>query len=169
MSTLAIARRTRKKRSTNYFEGMERSGEEGHPITVAVARRVQLSTKRRRLVRLQTRILGRLEGASRKAFLELEDLRNSMNVELEEAHFNVGYEHGLADARARQLRGDAGETALARDIRERAMQAHASPRSAALGLIECLWAVVAAADDRVGSARQPVGRAKRRSRRGLDR
>jgi hypothetical protein len=161
MTTVAKTRRGRKEQCRNHFERMEGAFEEGHPIDLAVARRVRLSAKRRRLVRLQARILGRLETASRKVFLQLEDLRNSMGAEVEEAYFNVGYEHGLADARARQRRGVERETKLAREIRERIVRAHVPPRRAALGLIECLWAVLGAADDRVGSGRDPARKATR--------
>lgn len=146
---------------------MEHPTEEGHPIDSAVARRVRHVAQRKQLLRLQDRVLARL-GDDRKPFLELEELRGCVSAEREEAYFNLGYEHGLADERARDRRGTEKALAVAIEIRERIVQAQLPPQQAALGLLECLWAVVADADERLRAreAKADVTRARaRRSRR----
>jgi hypothetical protein len=146
---------------------MEHPTEEGHPIDNAVARRVRHVAQRKQLLHLQDRVLARL-GEERKPFLEFEELRGCVSAEREEAYFNLGYEHGLADERARDRRGTEKTLALATEIRERVVQAQLPPQQAALGLLECLWAVVADADERLRAreAKADVTRARaRRSRR----
>ena len=76
--------------------------------------------------------------------LELEALRSDISNDREEAFFNVGYEHGLADGLARARRGS---IRLSKEVqqfvtetRERMVQLKA-PEQATLGLIECLWAL----------------------------
>lgn len=146
---------------------MEHATEEGHPIDNAVARRVRHVAQRKQLLRLQDRVLARL-GDDRKPFLDLEELRGCVSAEREEAYFHLGYEHGLADERARGRRGTEKALALATELRERIVQAHLPPQQSALGLLECLWAIVAGADDRLAArdAKADVTRARaRRSRR----
>ena len=48
--------------------------------------------------------MGRIQG-DKQPVLELEALRNAISADRDEAFFNVGYEHGLADALARARRG----------------------------------------------------------------
>jgi hypothetical protein len=146
---------------------MEHPTEEGHPIDNAVAQRVRHVAARKQLLRLQDRILARLED-DRKPFLDLEELRGCVSAEREEAYFNLGYEHGLADERARGRRGQEKTLALATEIRERVVQAPLPPRQAVLGLLECLWALVVGADDKLAprDAKADVSRARApRSRR----
>jgi len=146
---------------------MEHPTEEGHPIDSAVARRVRHVAQRKQLLRLQDRVLARL-GDDRKPFLDLEELRGCVSAEREEAYFNLGYEHGLADERARDRRGTEKALAAATEIRERIVQAQLAPQQAALSLLECLWAVLADADHRLMAreAKADVTRARaRRSRR----
>lgn len=146
---------------------MEHPTEEGHPIDNAVAQRVRHVAARKQLLRLQDRILARL-GDDRKPFLDLEELRGCVSAEREEAYFNLGYEQGLAAERARDRRGQEKEKALATEIRERVVQAQLPPRQAVLGLLECLWALVAGADDKLAprDAKADVSRARApRSRR----
>jgi hypothetical protein len=132
---------------------MEHPIEEGHPIDNAVARRVRHVAQRKQLLRLQDRVLARL-GEERKPFLELEELRGCVSAEREEAYFNLGYEHGLADERARDRRGAESALAVATELRERIIQAQLSPREAALGLLECLWAIVTGGDEKLVSRRR---------------
>ncbi len=53
-----------------------------------------------------------------------------------------------------------GELALATELRERVIQAQLTPREAALGLLECLWAIVAGADEKLVVRRTDVTRAR---------
>ena len=53
-------------------------------------------------------VMGRIQGDKQPVIeivLETEALRNAISADREEAFFNVGYEHGLADSLARARRG----------------------------------------------------------------
>ncbi len=113
-------------------------------------RRLEHQAVRKHLIRLQNQILDRL-GDDKQPFFDLEDLRNCMGSEREQAYFDLGYEHGIADELARSRRGAKKPLALAEEVRERLVQADLPPRQAALGLIECLWVVVAGSDDKIAS------------------
>ena len=98
---------------------------------------------RKKLARLEREVRGRIEG-DKQPVLELEALRNAISTDREEAFFNVGYEHGLADSLARAHRGSirlSNEVQqFVTETRERMVQLEA-PWQAALGLLECLWAL----------------------------
>lgn len=142
----------------------------GHPIDAAVDRIVQHKAARRMIISFQEQVLAALgkNENGRKALLALEELRNEMADEREQAYFNLGYENGAAGERARDRRGSEKELALATEFRDRIVQARLPPRQAALGLLECLWAVVAGGDEKLAKreANGDVTRARaRRSRR----
>lgn len=130
----------------NHFQRMEHEAEEGHPIDLVVEKRVQHRAARKRLIDLQNKILQRL-GDDKKPFFALEELRMHVSAEREEAYFDVGYEHGLADALATERRGRARLSAeagqLATEFRERIVQSQVPTRDALLALLECVWAVAA--------------------------
>lgn len=130
----------------NHFQRMEHDAEEGHPIDLVVEKRVQHRAARKRLIDLQNKILERL-GDNKKPFFALEELRMHVSAEREEAYFDVGYEHGLADALATERRGRARLSAkagqLATEFRERIVQSQVPTRDALLALLECVWAVAA--------------------------
>jgi hypothetical protein len=118
-------------------------GDENHPVDLVVARRVRDRLARKKLARLEREVRGRSEG-DKQPVLELEALRNAISTDREEAFFNVGYEHGLADSLAHARRGSirlSNEVQqFVTETRERMVQLEA-PWQAALGLLECLWAL----------------------------
>ena len=137
--------RSRSGRETpNYYRQMlHLRGDEEHPVDLVVARRVRDRLARKKLARLAREVMGRIEG-DKQPVLELEALRNAISTDREEAFFNIGYEHGLADSLARARRGS---IRLSKEVqqfitetRERMVQLEA-PWQAALGLLECLWAL----------------------------
>jgi hypothetical protein len=139
----------------NYFQRMERPGKDDHPIYLAVHRRMPQETAReRRLARLEGRVRAQL-GEETEAFLALETLRADISSEREEAYFNVGYEHGLAEGVARARRAAHAKRArqLAREVRERIAQAQLPQGQAVLVLVECLYAALLS-----GSAEHPASR-----------
>ena len=139
--------RSKKAEGThNYYHQMLHTrGDEDHPIDLVVARRLRDGLARKKLARLEREVMGRTN-ADKESVLELEALRNAITVDRDEAFFNVGYEHGLADALARARRGSISLSKevkqFATETRERMVQLEA-PWQAALGLLECLWALAA--------------------------
>lgn len=79
-------------------------GDENHPIDLEVARRVRDRLALKKLARLEREVMGRIQG-DKQPVIEIEALRNAISADREEAFFNVGYEHGLADSLARARRG----------------------------------------------------------------
>jgi len=120
-------------------------GDEDHPIDLVVERRLdRLAPKK--LARREREVMGSID---KMLVLELEALHSEISADRDEAFFNVGYEHGLADALARAHRGS---IPLSKEVqqfvtetRERMVQLEA-PWQAALGLLECLWALAAKHD-----------------------
>ena len=128
---------------TNYYRQMLHvRGDEDHPIDLMVERRLRDGLAREKLARLQREVMGRI--GDTEPVLELEALRAEISADRDEAFFNVGYEHGLADALARARRGSihlSNEVKqFVAETRERMVQLEA-PSQAALGLLECLWAL----------------------------
>ena len=137
--------RPRSRRETpNYYRQMlHLRGDENHPVDLVVARRVRDRLAPKKLARLEREVRGRIQG-DKQPILELEALRNAISTDREEAFFNVGYEHGLADSLACARRGSIRLSKevqqLVTETRERMVQLEA-PWQAALGLLECLWAL----------------------------
>ena len=135
--------RSRRKTPNYYRQMLHLRGDENHPVDLVVARRVRDRLARKKLARLESEVRGRIEG-DKQPVLELEALRNAISTDREEAFFNVGYEHGLADSLARARRGSirlSNEVQqFVTETRERMVQLEA-PWQAALGLLECLWAL----------------------------
>ena len=137
--------RPRSRRETpNYYRQMlHPRGDENHPIDLEVARRVRDRLALKKLARLERKVMGRIQG-DKQPVIEIEALRNAISADREEAFFNVGYEHGLADSLARARRGSillSNEVQqFVTETRERMVQLEA-PWQAALGLLECLWAL----------------------------
>jgi len=134
----------RSRRATpNYYRQMLHvRGDEVHPVDLVVARRLRDRLARKKLARLEREIGRKLE--DREPVLELEALRNEIIADRDESFFNVGYEHGLADALARARGGSNHLSSEVRqfvtETREWMIQLEA-PWQAALGLLECLWAL----------------------------
>ncbi len=125
----------------NYYRQMLHvRGDEDHPIDLVVAHRLDMLAVKK-LARVERDVMGSID---RIRVLELEALRAEISADRDEAFFNVGYEHGLADALARARRGSirlSNEVQqFATETRERMVQLEA-PWQAALGLLECLWAL----------------------------
>jgi hypothetical protein len=133
---------------TSYFHRMERQGDDAHPIDLAVRRRVPQTAAQKRLVQLQARVR-ELLGNDADTFGELEMLLIDIRMEREQAYFDLGYEHGLAAGAVRQRRAarDSEARQLARDVRERVVQAQLPLGRAALGLLECLREVLLSEED----------------------
>ncbi|MFP2958477.1 hypothetical protein [Corallococcus exercitus] len=126
----------------SYYCQMKRPGEDGHPVDIAVQQRLPQDAEHKRLLELQEQVRAQL-GKNTKAFLELETLRTDISLDREEAYFNLGYEHGLAEAQARARRetlvySEAAE-ALAMDVREKLVQAQLPFEDALMVFLECLW------------------------------
>ena len=135
--------------SRSYFREFVRGDEPEHPVDVAVDRRLP----QRRLVRsIRTsvdRLLAAL-GDRRGLWLDLESLLNDRADDREATYFDVGYEHGLATARAEaQGRGVLGKGAihLAAELRKAVLQANLPTRERLLALVEVAWVVVQAMED----------------------
>ena len=131
----------RRETPNNYYRQMLHvRGDEDHPIDLVVERRLdRLAPKK--LARREREVMGSID---KTLVLELEALRSDISNDREEAFFNVGYEHGLADGLARARRGS---IRLSKEVqqfvtetRERMVQLEA-PEQATLGLLECLWAL----------------------------
>jgi len=150
--------RNKKRALPDHFGAIHRSAEEEHPVDAAVEQRLQHQAVRKQLIRLQNQILERLD--DKQPFFDLEDLRNSMSGEREQAYFDLGYEHGIADQRARARRGIEKPMALAEEIRERLVHTRVPPRQAALGLLECLWVVILGAGDEFARKEGPAQKRK---------
>src|SRR5262249_27644505 len=124
----------------NYYRQMLHvRGDEDHPIDLMVAPRLdELAPKK--LARMQHEVMGQI--GNTEPALELEALRAEISADRDEAFFNVGYEHGLADGLARARRGSIPLSSevrqFAAETRERIVQLE-SPSQASLGLLECLW------------------------------
>jgi len=127
---------------TNYYRQMLHvRGDEDHPVDLMVAPRLDdLAPKK--LARMQHEVMGQI--GNTPPVLELEALRAEISADRDEAFFNVGYEHGIADGIARARRGS---IRLSKEVqqfvaetRERMVQLEA-PGQAMLGLLECLWAL----------------------------
>ena len=137
-------RRSRAGGTPNYYRQMlHPRGDENHPIDLEVARRVRHRLALTKLARLEREVMGRIQG-DKQPVIDIEALRNAISADREEAFFNVGYEHGLADALARARRGSirlSNEVQqFVTETRERMVQLEA-PWQVALGLLECLWAL----------------------------
>jgi len=129
------------RETPNYYRQMLHvRGDEDHPIDLVVERRLdRLAPKK--LARREREVMGSID---KTLVLELEALRSDISNDREEAFFNVGYEHGLADGLAHARRGS---IRLSKEVqqfvtetRERMVQLEA-PWQAMLGLLECLWAL----------------------------
>ena len=129
------------RETPNYYRQMLHvRGDEDHPIDLVVERRLDRFAPKK-LARREREVMGSID---RTLVLELEALRSDISNDREEAFFNVGYEHGLADGLARARRGSirlSNEVQqFVTETRERMVQLEA-PWQAALGLLECLWAL----------------------------
>ena len=134
--------RSRRAPPNYYRQMLHVRGDEDHPVDLVVARRLRDRLAHKRLGRLEREIGRKLKDA--QPVLELEALRNAIIADRDESFFNVGYEHGLADALGRARRGSIRLSNEVRqfmtETRERMVQLGA-PWQAALGLLECLWAL----------------------------
>jgi len=128
----------------HYRQMLHLRGDEDHPVDLVVARRLRDRVARKKLARLEREIARRLE--DKQPVLELEALRNEIIADRDESFFDVGYEHGLADALAR-ARG--GSLRLSSEVRQFVACTAAGDRSK---LQAWTWPWLGGGDRRVGRA-----------------
>ena len=138
---------------------------EGHPVDVAVDRRLPLKRLRRRIRAAERRLADAL-GGRRNLWLGLEELLNEYRARREEAYFDLGWEQGAADGHAEAFRTLAGgpapdpdargARAFADRIRELAVQADLPAPLTVAALLETAWAFA------LGLADNPATRSQRR-------
>lgn len=71
------------------------STDDGHPVDLVVQRWLPRVPEHRRILLLQDELLGTLAPDTRPGFLELEELRNTLAAEREEAYFDLGVGYGI--------------------------------------------------------------------------
>lgn len=154
MNTDAPAVVSNRRPRTRYYDAIEAT-EDGHPVDVAVQR--WLPYERGRVVSLQDRVLAALAPEARRAFLELEEVRNEIAAEREEAFYDLGVAVGLEHERRRPRKLLARGPRLAARVDRWLRRAELEPREAALVLAVVLarWA-----------SSLPAGERKSRRRRG---
>jgi hypothetical protein len=86
---------------TRHYDAIP-STDDGHPVDLAVQRWLPQEFEQRRTLCLQDRILAALAPDAQRAFLELEELRNAVASEREEACFDLGVGYGIERERRRQ-------------------------------------------------------------------
>lgn len=90
---------------------------------------------------MQKAVLDVLGAEGCRSLLALEELQNDISADREERYFDLGYERGVADGRARERRGGRplpkAAVRLVDDVRERILRTRPR-RHALLGLLECL-------------------------------
>lgn len=75
-----------------------------HPVDLEVQRWLQHARQQRRMLNVQEQLLARLAPDARSLFIELEELRNAVAADREEAYFDVGVAAGIESARRQQRR-----------------------------------------------------------------
>jgi hypothetical protein len=119
---------------------------EAHPVDTIVARLPGHARLRRQIHRLSERLIEQL-GAQSQRWIELESLINRVHTEREEAHYNLGYAHGLVAGRisARQQlvpgrrRGGNG---IMKALRTAVLNAGMPTPAMVAALLEIAWALV---------------------------
>ena len=133
----------------SYFREFVRGDEPEHPVDVAVDRRIP----QRHLVRSIRTSVDRLLvalGERRGLWLDLESLLNDRADDREATYFDVGYEHGLAAARAEAKGRGAltkGGRHMAAELRKTVVHAKLPTRERLLALLDVAWAVAQAMED----------------------
>jgi hypothetical protein len=144
MSKVSRGRRSAK---TSPFRAIEeRHPRPETPLDDAIERKVDHRAIGRRIRRLE-RAVARALGEQRGLLWQLDELRVARERGLNEAFFEVGYGHGLADGRACALRralpqASAGARRVADEVRALIVSAGLSPRNAAAVLLETAWALL---------------------------
>jgi hypothetical protein len=116
------------------------------PLDDAIEQRVDHRAIGRRIRRLE-RAVTRALGEQRGLLWQLDELRTARERGLNEAFFEVGYGHGLADGRTYALRralpqASDGARRVADEARALVVSAGLSPRNAAAVLLETAWALL---------------------------
>lgn len=78
--------------------------DEGHPVDLVVQRWMQHEEAQRRILNLQEQMLAVLDPGLQREFLKLEELRNEVAAEREEAYFDLGVGHGIERERQQRRR-----------------------------------------------------------------
>ena len=100
------------RRRVGPYHQVEHDPGDMHPVELAVLVRAPLEELNRRIREADSQLLEAL-GDRRTLWLQLEELLTERCVLREEAHFDVGYEHGFAAGRADALRSLMGGTSPA--------------------------------------------------------
>ena len=98
------------RRRVGPYHRVEHDPGDVHPVELAVLSRVPLEELNRRIHEADSQLLVAL-GDRRTLWLQLEERLTERCVQREEAHFDVGYEHGFAAGRADALRSLANAAA----------------------------------------------------------
>ena len=101
--------RAGQRRPGGFYRRVEHDPGDVHPVELAVTASAPLEELNRRIRAADGRLLDAL-GDQRTLWLQLEELHTQRCVLREEAHFDVGYEHGFAAGRADALRSLVGGT-----------------------------------------------------------
>ncbi|MBX3221915.1 MAG: hypothetical protein KF795_15470 [Labilithrix sp.] len=140
------------------------ANDEGHPVDIIVRRWAPHAPEHRRILSLQDQLLAVLAPETLRAFLELEELRNEIAAEREEAYFDLGTRYGI-DRERRRLRGLAPDAArlaarLARAIERTGLIPDEAPFGLAAVVAEwCVSVLELRADERKSRRRRgaPAG------------
>lgn len=89
-------------RSRVHFYDAIPTNDEGHLVDAVVQRWMPHASEHHRILRLQEQLLGALTPATQRVFFELEELRNEVAAEREEAYFDLGVGYGIERERRRQ-------------------------------------------------------------------
>lgn len=142
--------RTRHQQSP--YVRVEHVQNEQHPVDVAIARLLPQRSLRRRILCNTDRLLAAL-GEQRTLWLEIEELIAEYSSKREEAYFNLGYQHGIAAARAVALRATSktgvgnAQRAFADRIRELTIQAGLPLPLTMAPLLEAAWTIALGLSD----------------------
>lgn len=93
-----------KRRPRVRFYDVIPANDDGHPVDLAVQRWLPHVAEHRSIVTLQDELLAALAPSGQRLFLELEELRNTLAAEREEAYFDAGVGHGIERERRRCFR-----------------------------------------------------------------
>lgn len=135
------------------YHAVEHEPPDGHPVDSAIDHRFPLKKLRCRIRRATNEMIAAL-GEHQDLWFRLEELLGKHLARREAAHFDLGYEHGLAAGRAGALRAlvDAAPArddarAFAATVRDLAVQADLPRPLTVAALLETAWALALGLSD----------------------
>lgn len=137
-------------RGLSPFDRIPMGSDDRHPVDVAVEHRIGDRVRRKWIVKLQSRLVTLL-GQHSGVFLKLETIMNEQSRDRERCYFNVGYEHGSAEAFARSRRrlqshGRAEE--LVTEFLQRSFREELPKHEVTAALLGCALSLVASSGPR---------------------